>query len=97
MTDFRNSLYWDRQLEGGLPDCRLKFGEREKVRRRLGRMEMDVVYCAGPCGKEQGLVPIHCPHVFFICDACFALANNLPPPGTVEGPVPEGFEPAPRE
>lgn len=97
MTDYRESLYWDKQLEGGLPDCRLKFGEREKIQRVLGRMQMDVVFCAGPCGKECGLVPVHCPHVYFLCDDCFAKMNGLPPPGMVEGPQPAGFEPSQRK
>ena len=81
MPDMRESLYWDKALEADLPDTRLRYGEREKLQRRLGRMEMDVVFCA-TCGGQFGLVPVHCPHCYFICDSCFLTANNIAPPGT---------------
>jgi hypothetical protein len=84
--DFRESRFWDKELERkeALPDSRLRFSDREKKQRRLGNMEMDVVFCAGPCAREMGLVPVHCPFAFFICDDCFMLANNIPPPGTAQ-------------
>jgi hypothetical protein len=82
MPDMRESLFWDKTLETDLPDSRLRFGDREKHQFKLGRMEMDLVYCSGPCARPMGAVPVHCPHVFFICDDCFLAANNIAPPGT---------------
>jgi len=81
--DFRESFFWDKTLEEGLPDCRLSYSNRDKKVVRRGRMEMDVVFCVS-CGEESGLVPVHCPHVFFVCDSCFARMENIPPPGTVQ-------------
>jgi hypothetical protein len=80
MPDFSLSRYWDRQMEGPLPDCRLSYSNRERRTQRRGRMEMDVVFC-GTCGQESGLVPVHCPHVYFLCDVCFAKMQGIPPPG----------------
>ena len=65
MPDMRESLYWDKALEADLPDTRLRYGEREKLQRRLGRMDMDVVFCA-QCGGEFGLVPVHCSQAWWM-------------------------------
>ena len=94
MPDFRESRFWDKELErkDSLPDTRLRYTDREMVQVRLGRMEMDVVYC-GTCAKPSGLVPVHCAFVYFMCDACF-VAGHVPLPGTMQGPDPEGFQPA---
>lgn len=85
MPDFRESLNWDKQLEEGLPDCRLSYSNRESKTRKRARMEMDVVFC-GTCGKESGLVPVHTPHVYFLCDDCFAKMLGVPPPGMAQVP-----------
>jgi hypothetical protein len=86
MPDMRESLFWDKALETELPDTRVRYGEREKTQFRLGRMEMDLVFCGGPCGRKMGAVPVHCPHVFFLCDDCFLKMGNVPPPGTAQVP-----------
>lgn len=83
MSDFRESQYWDKMLEGELPDCRLSYSERGKAQVHRGRMEMDTVFCA-QCHEPKGLVPVHCPHIFFICDDCFCKMQGISPPGTVE-------------
>ena len=67
---------WDRELEEGLPDCRVSPFAREYKRVAIGRMQWDIVFCA-QCHKPQGAVPPACPHVFFICDQCM---NDHPPP-----------------
>lgn len=85
MGDFRESLFWDKALEGDLPDCRLRYPSRERLTTVRGQMEMDVVFCA-TCGEPKGLVPVHCPHVYFLCDNCFNKMNGTPPPGTARVP-----------
>jgi hypothetical protein len=79
---------WDRQLEDGLPDCRLRNG-REGKRVMRAHMWWDPVYCAN-CGELKGLVTSgFTPHIFFLCDPCAGV--NGPPPGCVEVPEPAGF------
>lgn len=85
MPDFRESLFWDKELETELPDCRLSYSNREKRVVRRGRMEMDVVFCVS-CGEASGLVPVHCPHVWYQCDLCFAKMLGAPPPGAAQVP-----------
>jgi hypothetical protein len=78
----RNSRFWDRQLESGLPDCRLSGTAREQTTVTLGRMTFDRVFCA-QCGCDGGLVTSEwCPHVFFLCDTCARVHG--PPPECVE-------------
>jgi hypothetical protein len=73
---------WDRQLEEGYPDCRVKPIERDRSRIAIGRMIWDKVFC-GSCGAECGATPPDNPHVFFMCDGCFfGIGGGETPPGT---------------
>lgn len=72
---------WDRQLEEGLPDCRLRALEREGAVFWYGREAWQVVFCAN-CGEPRGAVPPSCPHVFYVCEECFARLGA--PPGAAE-------------
>ena len=84
MTDLRNSRHWDRQLEEGLPDCRLSGTNRERTTFQLGRVTFEQVYCAN-CGDPGGGVTADwSTHVFYICNTCARLLG--PPPGAVEIP-----------
>ena len=81
MIDRRLERMWDRQLEEGLPDCRLRNG-REGDRVQRAHMWWDRVYCAS-CGALKGLVTSDwTPHIFYLCDPCVAKLG--PPPGAVE-------------
>lgn len=78
--DRRLENQWDRQLEEGLPDSRLR--NREKNRIYRGGMWWETVYCAS-CGKPGGLVTADwSPHTFFVCDPC--VAKNGSPPGVAQ-------------
>jgi hypothetical protein len=78
--DRRLEKDWNKELEEGLPDCRLHNRERNRVLR--GRMWFDMVYCAN-CGHEGGLVTSDwTPHVFFICNECAEKCG--PPPGVTQ-------------
>ena len=85
----RESKNWDKQLEQGLPDCRLRNPDRKTVYR--GQMEYEFVYCAN-CGHEGALVTANwATHVFYICDPCVRKVGpvNLPevPTEVVQGKV----------
>lgn len=71
---------WEKGLEEGLPDCRVRPIDRHDKRIRIGQLEWDIVYCAN-CHKPQGAVTPNSPHVYFICDDCVAV--NGEPPGAV--------------
>lgn len=72
---------WDKQLEGNLPDSRLKFN-RPIV--KLGRRDMERVYCAN-CGGDGGLVTAEwAAHVFFLCDTCVGVNGPLNCPDIAE-------------
>ncbi len=80
--DWRLSRFWDRELETGLPDCRVKHLERENTLVRRGQIVFEKVYCAN-CHKEAGLVTAEwTAHVFFVCDDCARTGGT--PPGCVE-------------
>jgi len=67
--NLRDSLYWNKEFEMGLPDCRLA-GKPTIVR---ARMLWEQVFCAN-CGCDGGLVTAEwTPHVFYLCDACASL------------------------
>lgn len=84
MPDLRNSRFWDKQLEGGLPDCRLSPTMRERSIVMRGRMAWETIFCAN-CGAAWGLVTAEwSAHVFCICDPCFEKLG--PPPGSVQVP-----------
>jgi len=83
MSNLREGL-WDKQLERGLPDCRVRYEDREKNIVWRGRMAFEKVFCA-QCHEEKGLVTAEwTAHVFFICDPCYAKMMGRPPPGCVE-------------
>jgi hypothetical protein len=64
---------WNRELEFGLPDCRLNFDRANKQAQAMsphGRMWMERVFCAN-CGCDGGLVtPEWAAHVFYLCQEC---------------------------
>lgn len=79
-VDRRLENQWDRQLEDGLPDCRTKNREKDRVYR--AHMWWEKVYCAN-CTRLYGLVTADfSPHVFAICDDCVGVMG--PPPGAIE-------------
>lgn len=79
MTDLRLSNKWCREVEDGLPDCRLKHSEREVVALN-GKLPVHAVYCAN-CGSLEGYATVWTPFVFFICDPCVGRER---PPGLTE-------------
>lgn len=84
MPDLRNSRYWDKQLEGGLPECRLSLSNRERSLVHRARMVWETVYCAN-CGEPDGLVTAEwSAHVFCLCNKCFAKFGVIE--GTVQVP-----------
>jgi len=85
----RESIGWDKQLEGGLPDCRLTGGNRDATAITRYGMSWQRVFCAS-CGRPAGLCTEWTPHVFYVCDQpeCLATAPVTaievpPPPGTI--------------
>ena len=72
---------WEKELEGGLPDSRVKPIERDANRVQHGRLLLDHIYCAN-CGAPGGAVWPDCPHVFYICTSC--ADKNGDPPGAVK-------------
>lgn len=71
--DFDRTLHnqWDRQLEGDLPDSRLRGPRRRATTVMRGGMKYETCFCAN-CGASGGLITADwSPHVFFICDDCF--------------------------
>lgn len=82
----RDSRYWDKQLEGGLPDCRLKL-DRRKTSIVFRDQLMEKVFC-GNCGAPGGLVTAEwTPHIFYVCDECFLRCGPLPLPEIEENTV----------
>ena len=65
--ELRDGANWDRSLEQGLPDCRLR-GKPTVVR---ARMLWERVFCAN-CGANGGLVTAEwAAHVFYVCSECW--------------------------
>jgi hypothetical protein len=73
---------WNKELEGGLPDSRLRDPSKNLVYREgrfqdpdtkivyRGRIAYEVAYCAN-CGKPEGLVTAEwAPHAFALCKEC---------------------------
>lgn len=81
MGDLRLSKVWDREVEKELPDCRLRFSDRETVFLHGTNLLVQAVYCAN-CGSMQGYATVHTPHIFCVCDDC--AAQNGKPPGLQE-------------
>lgn len=74
----RNSRFWDREFESGLPDCRLQAKPTVVHGGRLWEM----VYCAD-CGEPYGLVTAEfSAHVFYVCELC--VKRKGAPPGVKE-------------
>lgn len=70
MVELRNSRNWDRELEQGLPDSRL----RAKPTIVRARMLWERVFCAN-CGHDGGLITAdYSAHVFYVCDKCWEKA-----------------------
>jgi hypothetical protein len=64
--ELRDTRNWDRELELGLPDCRL----RQKPTIVRAQMLWSRVFC-GNCGADGGLITAEwSPHVFYVCDDC---------------------------
>ncbi len=73
---------WEKELEGGLPDCRLTGSARDRKTISYARMLWEKVFCAN-CGCNGGYVTADwSPHVFYICDACVGKMGA--PAGCVE-------------
>lgn len=85
----REGRHWDKQLEGGLPDCRLSSeGARARTQVRIGGKWWELVFCAN-CGKPYGAVtPEWSAHVFYICTPCVE-AHGVTE-GLVEAKLPAG-------
>jgi hypothetical protein len=84
MRDFDRTLHnqWDRQLEDGLPDSRLRGPRRRATQVVRGGMLYETCFCAN-CGDPHGLVTADwSPHVFFLCDDCYLSMGA--PAGCVE-------------
>lgn len=77
-------MSWDRELEGGLPDCRLSGARRRATTVVLKSILMERVFCAN-CGCDGGLVTAEwSPHIFFVCAEC--VTRSGPPSGLTEAP-----------
>lgn len=81
MNNIRLSKHWNREVEQGLPDCRLRYDERKTIFLHGTRLAVDAVYCAN-CGSVEGYATVHTPHIFFICDSCVGI--NGAPSGLTE-------------
>ena len=80
------SRLWDRQLQGDLPDCRLRYQDRQDDIVMRGQMPWSRVYC-GNCSAAGGLVTeATVAFAFYLCNVC--AARNGPPPGCHEVDVP---------
>lgn len=73
---------WNKELEGGMPDCRLKVLDRDKLNFLWGyqNIKLDLFFCA-VCGEPGGGVGPDCPFIFYLCDNCAGVHGN--PPGLV--------------
>lgn len=75
---------WNRELENGLPDCRLTGHRRRATTVPLGRMLMERVFCAN-CGADGGLVTAEwSPHIFYLCEDCARTCGHLTLSGVIE-------------
>jgi hypothetical protein len=81
-SPLRNGRNWDRNLESGLPDSRLKDPSHKMVYR--GRQWWEKVFCAN-CGCDAGLMTAEwSAHCFYLCQLCAETYGQ--PPGTMEIP-----------
>lgn len=82
--NLRDSRYWDRELEGGLPDSRLGGTARERTALTLAGIEFHRVFCAN-CGTPQGAVTAETvAHAFVLCEEC---ETAMRPPSLPRGVV----------
>ena len=73
-SPLRDGMNWSRELEQGLPDCRLA-GVPTVV---LGRQKWERVFCAN-CGADGGLVTAEwTAHVFYQCEPCALKLGPIP-------------------
>lgn len=86
----RLSRNWDRQLEDGLPDCRVAGPRNRATTFQRGMMTFERIFCAN-CGKAGGAVTETTTHVFFVCDVCVGVLGS--PPGCLEVLPPSGYRP----
>ena len=76
--DLQRSRLWDRQIEGDLPDCRLKYENRQDDVVVRGRIVFERVYCAN-CGNPGGAVTAgHTTFAFYLCDGCAEMLGGAP-------------------
>ena len=76
----RDSRYWNRDFEMGLPDSRLSGMARERKQIFFRGQWWERVYCVN-CGADGGLLTANwSPHMFYLCDRC---AANGEPPGAI--------------
>jgi hypothetical protein len=76
-VDRRLENQWDRQLEEGRPDSRLR--TRDKGRIFRAHMWWEPVFCSSCSEGPFGYVTSEFfSHVFYLCDACVA-KNGEPP------------------
>jgi hypothetical protein len=78
MRDFDRVLHnrWDRVLEAELPDSRLSGPRRRATSIVRAGVVYEACFCAN-CGKPHGLITADwSPHVFFLCDGCFAAGGT---------------------
>ena len=81
MSSLRDSRYWDRQNEMGLPDSRVSGMSRERSKVFINGQWKEPVYCAN-CGVLEGYVTAEwTPHAFAVCNACLGLWGE--PPGAI--------------
>ena len=77
-SDPRNGS-WEKALESGFPDCRVKYLNRDS--RPFvwgGRIALDKFYC-GQCGEEGGGVGPNTPFFYYLCDRSAGVFGD--PPG----------------
>jgi hypothetical protein len=69
-----HNLDWSKELDQGLPDCRVRGGGNTVVR---AKMLWEKVYCAN-CGHLSGLVTAEwAAHVFYLCEKCAEVHGKL--------------------
>jgi hypothetical protein len=82
-------LSWNKELERGLPDCRLTVGRNKTVvhKTRHVRAIWERVFCAN-CGCDGGLVMEDwAAHIFYLCAECAVKHGGLSIPEIPEAVV----------
>ena len=87
----RNSRLWDKQLEEGLPDCRVTEHRRDEHKIIKGSNAFDLIFC-GSCSKPSDFMATNdTTFAFYLCNDC---ASKMAPQNAVEIPTPPGVIPA---